>query len=573
MKKLLQIAVAITLTCTAIESKAQLASGSIAPDWTLTDINGVSHNLYTYLDSGLTVYIDVSATWCSPCWGFHQSGVWDSLWEEHGPIGGLGVSSTSTNDVMVFFIEGDGATNSADLHGTGSNTQGDWVTGVNLPIIDPASSTINTFNLNYQIGYFPTLYKICPDRTVEEVPTSLDGTTYISPAELYATRASCAVATVSVDAEMINSLSSNPGLASCDSVTPTFRLANVGTSPLTSATITLGVDGVTQKTINWTGNLATYESETFTNVKVGSTVSGTHTITAVISNPNGVSDPTVSNNSATASFVIYPTVGGSYVVESFETSGIPTSWTITSGGTTTWEDATAGFNSSNSTKLKFYDIPSGQIDIMTLPPMSFASATAASISFDVAYCGYTANSPESDKLEVQYSTNCGTSWTNVYSKAGNVLKTKATQTASFIPASSSEWRHESVNLPAAIGQSSILFRFKGTSDFGNNLYVDNINFSQSGVGIQENQMVNTINVYPNPMTNYAIVDFNLAEANKVSIVLVNTIGQVIFSEELGKLNAGTQNYSLDAASLSNGLYFLNIKIGSNTVTKKVAINK
>ena len=86
-------------------------------------------------------------------------------------------------------------------------------------------------------------------------------------------------------------------------------------------------------------------------------------------------------------------------------------------------------------------------------------------------------------------------------------------------------------------------------------------------------MVNTINVYPNPMTNYAIVDFNLAEANKVSIVLVNTIGQVVFSEELGKLNAGTQNYSLDAASLSNGLYLLHIKVGDNTVTKKVAINK
>lgn len=86
MKKILQAFVAVTLTFSAIESKAQLATGSIAPDWTLSDINNVSYNLYSYLDSGITVYIDVSATWCSPCWGFHNTGLWDSLWEEHGPI-------------------------------------------------------------------------------------------------------------------------------------------------------------------------------------------------------------------------------------------------------------------------------------------------------------------------------------------------------------------------------------------------------------------------------------------------------------------------------------------------------
>ena len=31
-------------------SFAQLPDGSIAPDFTATDINGVEHNLYSYLD-------------------------------------------------------------------------------------------------------------------------------------------------------------------------------------------------------------------------------------------------------------------------------------------------------------------------------------------------------------------------------------------------------------------------------------------------------------------------------------------------------------------------------------------
>jgi hypothetical protein len=37
--------------------------------------------------------------------------------------------------------------------------------------------------------------------------------------------------------------------------------------------------------------------------------------------------------------------------------------------------------------------------------------------------------------------------------------------------------------------------------------------------------------------------------------------------------AGEQTYSLDASKLNNGFYFLNITVGNNVITKKVAISK
>ena len=566
MKKVLQLAAAVALTFTAVESNAQLANGSIAPDWTLSDILGVNHHLYADLDAGKTVYIDVSATWCGPCWAYHNTGALDALWVAHGPSGGTGVSGSTTNDCMVYFIEGDGTTGTNALHGIGGidgTTQGDWTAGVSHPIIDPPAATINTFNSNYAIGHFPTIYMICPDRSITEVGQ-------VNAAALYAAHSNCAIATAAVDAEMMLSTSLNGSLASCDSVTPTFRMGNIGATTLTSATLTYQVDGVTQKVYNWTGSIATYGNTTVTGIKVGSSTPGSHTINVIVSNPNGMADPTSANNATTASFIIYSTVGGAAVAETFEASGMPASWAISNGGdAATWMDATTGFSSSKSTTLGWYNIPSGDIDIFTLDPQSFGSFSSVNLTFEVSYCQY---SSENDKLQVEVSTNCGTTWVSKYTKSGTTLSTHAAQTAAFTPATAADWRLETVNLNSVAGQSNVLVRFKGTSAYGNNIYVDNINVV--GVtGINEVSNVASMNVYPNPMTNTATVDFNLTEASDVTITLVNALGQSVLTENLGNLGAGEQNYSLNAETLSNGLYFLNIKAGNGTITKKVSINK
>lgn len=242
------------LLFSGMNAQAQLAPGSVAPDFTLTDINGVTHNLYDYLDQGKTVFIDVSATWCGPCWAFHSAGILDELWANHGPAGATGVLPTTTDDVMVLFIEGDGSTTSAELHG-GAGSQGDWVTGVPYPIIDPASGIINSFNNSYDIAYFPTVYRICQNRIIDEPGQ-------VSADELYASLNTCDAPAVDPSDVKFSTYEAATMICGPASYTPIVKFQNYGTSNLTSATITISQGGTTVSTGTYTGNLAPYEYAT-----------------------------------------------------------------------------------------------------------------------------------------------------------------------------------------------------------------------------------------------------------------------------------------------------------------------
>lgn len=255
MKKLFLLFMFAMLSWSAV--KAQIADGSIAPDFTAVDLDGNSHHLYELLDAGYTVFLDVSATWCGPCWNYHNSGALENLYDQYGPNG--------TNEVRVFFAEGDPSTNLACLYGPSGcvgGTQGDWVTGTPYPILHAQGPSIAN---SYQITYYPTIFCICPlDKKVYEA--GQQGTS-----GLYDFMVShCAPPELLVNPPVVTNIKCFGGNTGAIDITPS--------------------GGVPPYTYHWSNNATTQDLH---NIPAGTytvTITGTHS-TSAISDPIEVVGP------------------------------------------------------------------------------------------------------------------------------------------------------------------------------------------------------------------------------------------------------------------------------------------
>lgn len=354
MKKRLLLGI---LALAGFSANAQLAAGSPAPDFTATDINGVEHHLQTYLDEGKTVIMDVSATWCGPCWGFHSRHVLDDLYKAYGPAG--------SNEVVVLFIEGDPGTTMADLEGTGNNTQGDWVTGTSYPIIDDIAGASSINNM-YDIGYFPTLYRICPSGLVYEMPI-LNNTT---AASLMTDINQCAA---------VNGLDNHAEIKEsatgiCDVISAgdfDVEIKNYGNETITSAEISLKYDGSVVATETFDVNVATFASGnlTFEGVELDSNKEYTIELTQINGSAPGSTELTTNNLSVSAA----QATDNSFGIHVF-TDNYPGEITwdvrnsagdiIANGGPYEVGPGTAGAGGPDANTVKMYpiDIPEGTSD-------------------------------------------------------------------------------------------------------------------------------------------------------------------------------------------------------------------
>ncbi len=166
--------------------------------------------------------------------------------------------------------------------------------------------------------------------------------------------------------------------------------------------------------------------------------------------------------------------GAGYMFVDFEDNIFPpTGWTTSYTGTTLYwlrQTSVSAFGmGSASLRFAFYLASAGTEQ--TILTNTFAPTVAGdSLKFDHAYATYTGGA--NDQLLIDYSTDSGTTWNQVALLLGGLtgeLVTAPDQSTSFAP-TANQWASKAFALVPGTNK----IRFTAISDYGNNLYLDNI---------------------------------------------------------------------------------------------------
>jgi hypothetical protein len=319
---LLTLALALSITS---GSFAQLPDGSIAPDFTATDVNGNTHRLYDYLDAGYTVILDISATWCGPCWNYHSGGTFEDIWKFHGPAGEPGVDPNTTDDVIILWFEGDSQTPLSEL--TNSNL-GNWLQPVDsLPPVDfPIINDDNIASL-YNLPYWPIIYTICPSKII-----SVSGQATASAH--YANLAECATAFEGTNANLAsyNGNLSADGCENSGTGNVSVTVHNFGTEILTDFTVEVIENGNSIASEDYSGSLDVYD---IVNIDFGNlTINSTEFEIAITTEDDVPSDNVISQTLSFANSTNENTITITIATDNYPGE---TSWKLKSGNGTVIE--------------------------------------------------------------------------------------------------------------------------------------------------------------------------------------------------------------------------------------------
>ncbi len=339
-------------------------------------------------------------------------------------------------------------------------------------------------------------------------------------------------------------------------------LNNNGANTITSATVNYKIDNGTVQTAPFNGNLTVGSTSNFT-IPTTTTTSGAHTLSVYLTNINGSGSTTPMGQFSTSFATISVTPSTSSFYQDFMSSAFPyANYFVTSPQSKNWVRSTA---SSGSIKYDAYTFPAGSVGEVYLAPVNLSSITNPSLSFAVAHREYSAAYAE--VLDVEVSTNCGQTWTNIYSKAGAQLSNAGGTyvTTAFTPVAAN-WRVEYVNIANFASANNALFKFKATSDYGNNIYVDNINIGTASI---EALTETSFNVYPNPASDLVNISFE-GENTDYSISLMDIQGRVISSREIANAS-GEQVVSFSTENVAKGSYIVTVTSNGAITTKNVVI--
>jgi hypothetical protein len=100
-------------------------------------------------------------------------------------------------------------------------------------------------------------------------------------------------------------------------------------------------------------------------------------------------------------------------------------------------------------------------------------------------------------------------------------------------------------------------------------YIVNIT-GGTGLGIQENELLNNINIYPNPTTGVFNIEVNEAKFSELAINVIDIQGKLVYTSTDKNLSSN-YNKQINLEGLAKGLYYIKLSTNNGVKVKKLII--
>ncbi len=371
-------------------------------------------------------------------------------------------------------------------------------------------------------------------------------------------------------------------------LTPQVDITNDGDTDISSMDISYTLNNGTPVTQAWTGTLAPDQTMTITFPEI-TVQPGASVLDFSVTNTNGdafdynslnelvtsesyftlsdvsIDDEIIEDMEATA---LRGTPANTVVIKDGEDHLLVVNRTLFSGVTQQIGGFGASAKSLFSNLYDWADV--GGEAHMIFEKIDLTGRTNNYLRFDRAHAQYQTSA---DRLRVSVSTDCGETWTTILDKAGAQLATRSTTTSRFVP-TVTQWATDSISLSAYDGLDNINIRFTVISDYGNNLFLDNIRVNQAVVSSvdEPGRLAGKVQVYPNPASDLTRIEMELEAASPVHITVHDLSGKLVESIANNTLmGAGTHQFNW--APKAQGVFLVRIATAFGVVTERVTVVK
>lgn len=203
--------------------------------------------------------------------------------------------------------------------------------------------------------------------------------------------------------------------------------------------------------------------------------------------------------------------------------------------------------------------------------INLSSATALVISFKYAFARR--DTSNHDQLQLFGINSCGGTLLQRFSATGSVLETVSLQSNAFYPTQQSDWKIVITSLPSFLLTSSFRLKFVFSGHGGNNIFIDDINIDLATATKDISEMIEDVNLFPNPTSSSCSLKFNLSQTKTLAVNVFNMLGEKVQSIQKNVYEEGTYDVKLNTINLPAGMYIVQLSDGTRAINKSLVISK